>query len=718
MEAEFALQITSAEAVFGERVSAKLAEIEGGIRAGLPLVNLQTLLRDAHSLGVNKGRLDQFERDVVTRDFAAVRELQDAAQSGSYRGSGGFEEAVRKARGFGLLGDVEEAEEVMHLRRERILEGLTRVIELQIGGQEDLTRLVSEALRLDMGDAARVAESRWEGQVKNWVNELTEVAKTGSRGRFVSLLRGLRQKGRNDGIETAKAALGERLVRTREGLAAAAEKGSKKEVENWVKEARELDLVGEVREARRVQAARVRLALEAFKSAVRGESQLGFDGGAGIHTREEQPGKVSGRGERVSVAEREAVKLGVPEKLLATLRVAIQRKETVRNCRDAGGFGGVFERNTRGEPMAWKEDAGPGVAPGPQHEVILTALALSSRGEHQFLANAPGGSEKLSLKGGTVDASVEARIGSGSGVSEGLQFLGLEKGVPVWPYQMDWVAIERLRSNWQRSVRSEPSIGGRVETRVHMPEVDRQSLQANESGEDEGEGDPSSDEEGHVAAPDGLRSRKSQAALAALDATTSAFGLPQTAPVLTKALLKEAAGVWVALTALRNLDLALEGLRGLGPNGQLGKWCPQLTFVRLDVNRLTTLEGVLQGLARTLETLSVRDNQLTSFRGLEGLSALQVLRLDANLIKRVDFPRTRGGADVSTSGDVSKPAPFAWPSLTELGLSANRIVSVQGLGGVCANLEVLELAGNGVRRLEGALTGLPRLRVLDVSRNQ
>jgi hypothetical protein len=784
-------QVSSAEATFARRVAAKLASIEDGIAQGLPLVNLQTLIQEAHLLGVNKGRLDQLERDVRSRDRAAAQELQEAARSGSFRGSGGFEEAVRKARGFGLWDEVDEAEELMNLRRERVLEGLTRVIELQLGSQEDLTRLVSEAVRLDMADAGKAAEDRWEEQVKERVSEISQAGKTGSRAQFAALVRGLQQRGRVDGLEAAKEILRGRLLQTQEGLAAAADRGSKVEIEKWVKEARELHLVGEVREAKKVQARRLRVALETFKIAVRQCVQAGHESrGAAVDTTQAQAGKprqgeetvsenavrdrfpaghdrhgaaidtlraqagnsALGR-ETVSAAERAALALAVSETLLAKLRAAVERQESVRRCRQAGGVGGVYARGERGHPTEKLETTiggGRALLPRRHHDVIIAALSLGSRGEHQFLANAPswckGGGERYG-DGRAADGSADARTELGGGLpSEGLRVLGAGGGVPIWPYCMDWAEVERLRVRWQTSefselisdaaglpIRSGSETGSQNGlssergSEKGFPDGLREGNERSGAEERDTEESDSSEEEG--AAEGGLRSRKSQAALGGKnlhceerlgshqEASTSGR---ETGPSLTRALLEAAAGGALFWSGLQTLDLALEGLGGLGPKGQLAKWCPNLRSVRLDVNRLTTLEGGLEGLEKTLEALRVRDNHLTSFRGLEKLSGLQVLRLDANLIKRVSLdPRLGQGCQpVKGNARAGPHTDYVWPMLTELGLSANRITRVQGLGEACGNLEVLELAGNGVQRFEGMLCDLSRLRVLDVARNR
>jgi hypothetical protein len=746
-------------------------------------------MQEAHLLGVNKGQLDQLERDVRSRDRAAAQELQEAARSGSFRGSGGFEEAVRKARGFGLWDEVDEAEELMNLRRERVLEGLTRVIELQIGGQDDLTRLVSEAVRLDMAAAGKAAEDRWEEQVKERVSEITQAARTGSRAQFAALVRGLQQWGRVDGLEAAKEILRGRLLQTQDGLAAAADRGSKVEIEKWVKEARELQLVGEIREAKRVQARRLRVALETFKFAVRQGVQAGHaNRGAAIDTTRAQAGKPAqgeetvsenavgdhfqaGQGredrhgaaidtvqaqagnpalgrETVSAAERAALALGVSETLLAKLRAAVERQEGVQRCRQAGGVGGVYARDERGHPTEKLEGTtgrGRDLPPKRQHDVIVAALALGSHGEHHFLANAPSwckrGGERYG-DGRAADGSADARMELGGGLpSEGLRVLGAGGGVPIWPYCMDWAEVERLRVRWQTGESSElisdaagspmsrPGFGSETGFQHGLGPGCRgfadglgEGYERSGAEERDTEESDSSEEEG--AAEGGLRSRKSQAALGGKnlqersgsyqEASTSGR---ETGPSLTRALLEAAAGGAGSWSGLQTLDLALEGLGGLGPKGQLAKWCPNLRSVRLDVNRLTTLEGGLEGLEKSLEALRVRDNHLTLFRGLEKLSGLQVLRLDANLIKRVTLD-SQGSQPVKGNARAGPHTGYVWPMLTELGLSANRITRVQGLGEACGNLEVLELAGNGVQRFEGVLCGLSRLRVLDVSRNR
>eukprot|EP01018_Ginkgo_biloba_P018670 Gb_31753 [translate_table: standard] len=225
--------------------------------------------------------------------------------------------------------------------------------------------------------------------------------------------------------------------------------------------------------------------------------------------------------------------------------------------------------------------------------------------------------------------------------------------------------------------------------------------------------------------------------------------------VLTKSIIECRLNCkWNDFASVLSVDLSYEGLSSLG-EGVLGYWCPRMKVFTADANRLTDLHNAFRGCEESLEKISLKENFISSFHGLEHLYNLEVLHLEGNCItqmmvsgasgnqvsgtratlevndhlmreaqnKVLDKKRENHKHDLSLYKERTKElSNTLWPKLKELHLGCNRITNVFELGKLCPDLEVLDLGSNNIVYLRGtrglSLAGLKNLRVLDVGQNK
>jgi internalin A len=188
--------------------------------------------------------------------------------------------------------------------------------------------------------------------------------------------------------------------------------------------------------------------------------------------------------------------------------------------------------------------------------------------------------------------------------------------------------------------------------------------------------------------------------------------------VLSENRIADASPVF-ALTALQHLDLSKNQITTLGQVRPPSK----LTELYLDDNLLTDVSAL--GAASALTTLSVNRNRIGDASPLAVLAQLTTLQLSGNRVSRLDqlsglanLWRLDLSQNQITSVSQEKPLPahvFGLPSLTQLDLSNNLLVDVEGL----AALEILYALELGHNQISNPypLTALAGLSSLGLSYN-
>ncbi|XP_034248369.1 LOW QUALITY PROTEIN: protein artichoke-like [Thrips palmi] len=181
-------------------------------------------------------------------------------------------------------------------------------------------------------------------------------------------------------------------------------------------------------------------------------------------------------------------------------------------------------------------------------------------------------------------------------------------------------------------------------------------------------------------------------------------------------------------TQLETLDLSGNNIGNIAPGTFRG--LRALRHLDLSVNALRTVEDdAFEGL-EGLETLRLRDNNILAVpaSALGRLPRLRTLSLDYNRLAVVSADLLRAvserASDLGLARNVIRelsPAAFRdFTRLRRLDLSANLLLALDAsaLVGLEDILEELNLAGNRIASLAGGPLALRRLKVLDLSDNQ
>ncbi|KAJ1527379.1 hypothetical protein ONE63_007363 [Megalurothrips usitatus] len=181
-------------------------------------------------------------------------------------------------------------------------------------------------------------------------------------------------------------------------------------------------------------------------------------------------------------------------------------------------------------------------------------------------------------------------------------------------------------------------------------------------------------------------------------------------------------------TQLESLDLSGNNIGNIAPGTFRG--LRALRLLDLSVNALRTVEDdAFEGLD-ALETLRLRDNNILAVpaSALGRLPRLRTLALDYNRLAVVSADLLRAvserAGDLGLARNVIRelsPAAFRdFTRLRRLDLSANLLLALDAaaLVGLEDTLEELDLSGNRIASLAGGPLALRKLRVLDLSDNQ
>ena len=158
------------------------------------------------------------------------------------------------------------------------------------------------------------------------------------------------------------------------------------------------------------------------------------------------------------------------------------------------------------------------------------------------------------------------------------------------------------------------------------------------------------------------------------------------------------------LSKLESLDISLEGIDSLGT--ALAS-CTNLRKLVANVNSLRRVDS-LCGSCPNLEQLFLKDNKISSMKGIDGCTSLQVLHLDTNCLNRMapeDFERMTSLRDLSITHNKLVDGPGGDKGLTRcislerLNISHNLLSNTRGFSGN-RRLQHLDMSHNNVKGIE------------------